>query len=136
MILLAASRDPVEGAIMATALNQISSGDIPNSMWNPGGTLVEPSWNLTSGPPRTTPEPIWAETPKLSAVGEKKTFCNYGLIGTSLHPPLHHPTKKSIAPSPKNAMFRDVNEIILCVIHAYPTSCTICQQVSGYMPQI
>ena len=40
--------------------------------------LVEPSWNpgrttLTSGPPRTTPEPIWAETPKLSAVGGKKT---------------------------------------------------------------
>ena len=32
---------------------------------------MEPSWNLTSGPPRTTPEPIWAETPKLSAVGEK-----------------------------------------------------------------
>ena len=33
---------------------------------------MEPSWNLTSGPPRTTPEPIWAETPKLSGVGEKK----------------------------------------------------------------
>ena len=32
--------------------------------WNPGGTLVKPLWNLTSGPPRTTPEPIWAETPK------------------------------------------------------------------------
>ena len=39
--------------------------------WNYGGTLVEPSWNLASGLPRTTPEPIWAETPKLSAVGEK-----------------------------------------------------------------
>ena len=44
--------------------------------WNLGGTLVEPWWNpggtlnLASGPPRTTPEPIWAETPKLSAVGE------------------------------------------------------------------
>ena len=42
---------------------------------NPGGTLVEPLvepwWNLSSGSPRTTPEPIWAETPKLSAVGEK-----------------------------------------------------------------
>ena len=38
---------------------------------NPGGTLVQPWWNLTSGPPRTTPEPIWAETPKLSAVGEQ-----------------------------------------------------------------
>ena len=34
--------------------------------------------NLTSGPPQTTPEPIWAETPKLSAVGggkkKKKTI--------------------------------------------------------------
>ena len=38
--------------------------------WNPRGTHIEPSWNLTSGPLRTTPEPIWAETPKLSAVGE------------------------------------------------------------------
>ena len=37
---------------------------------DPGGTLVEPWWN---GPPLTTPKPIWAETPKLSAVGEKKT---------------------------------------------------------------
>ena len=44
--------------------------------WNPRGTLVEPLvepwWNLSSGSPRTTPEPIWAETPKLSAVREKK----------------------------------------------------------------
>ena len=32
---------------------------------------MQPSWNLTSAPPQTTPEPIWAETPKLSAVGEK-----------------------------------------------------------------
>ena len=39
--------------------------------WNSGGI----PWNLTSGPPRTTPEPIWAETPKLSAVGEKKKAC-------------------------------------------------------------
>ena len=46
----------------------------PRSWWNSGGTLVEPSWNLTSGPPRTTPEPIWAETPKLSAVGEKGVY--------------------------------------------------------------
>ena len=42
-------------------------------VWNPSGTLVEPLWNLTSGPPRTTPEPIWAKTPKLSAVGGKST---------------------------------------------------------------
>ena len=34
---------------------------------------MEPLWNLTSGPPRTIPEPILAETPKLSAVGEKRT---------------------------------------------------------------
>ena len=33
---------------------------------------MEPSWNLTSRPPRTTPEPIWAETPKLPAVGGEK----------------------------------------------------------------
>ena len=46
--------------------------------WNPGGTLVEPSWNPrgTLVEPylraaRTTPELIWAETPKLSAVGEQ-----------------------------------------------------------------
>ena len=46
----------------------------PRTLAEPGGTLVEPSWTLTSGPPRTTPEPIWAETPKLSAVrGEKQT---------------------------------------------------------------
>ena len=48
--------------------------------WNPGGTLVEDWWNSRGalpqgrpgppGPPRTTPEPVWAETPKLSAVGE------------------------------------------------------------------
>ena len=54
---------------------------LPEPSWNPcgtllkepAGTLVEPWWNLTSGLPRTTPEPIWAETPKLSAVGEKYT---------------------------------------------------------------
>ena len=84
----------VLGIQTSTALAaKISSGDIPNSMrcsfqcshhprsprrtsWNVGGTLVEPSWNLTSGPPRTTPEPIWAETPKLSAVGEKHVKTN------------------------------------------------------------
>ena len=50
-------------------------GTLVERWWNPGGTLVEPLvepwWNLSSGSPRTTPEPIWAETPKLSAVGEK-----------------------------------------------------------------
>ena len=52
-------------------------------LWKPGGTLVKPSWNLTSGPPRTTPEPIWAETPKLSAVGgkEKKNTRHHSITG-------------------------------------------------------
>ena len=55
---------------------KISSGDIPNSMRCSCSVLALPrkprrtSWNLASGPPRTTPEPIWTETPKLSAVGE------------------------------------------------------------------
>ena len=52
---------------------------------NPRGTLVEPWWNLTWGPPRTTPEPIWAETPKLfSCWGIKRLFLskwkNYFLL--------------------------------------------------------
>ena len=51
-------------------------GTLVEPWWNPGGTLVkplvEPWWNLSSGSPRTTPEPIWAETPKLSAAGEKR----------------------------------------------------------------
>ena len=51
-------------------------GTLVEPWWNPGGTLVEPWWNLSSGSPRTTPEPIWAETPKLSAVGEKKETQN------------------------------------------------------------
>ena len=49
-------------------------GPLVEPWWNPRGTLVEPSWNprgtlITSGPPRTTPEPIWAETPKLQLLG-------------------------------------------------------------------
>ena len=47
-------------------------GTLVEPWWNPGGTLVEPWWNLSSGSPQTTPEPIWAETPKLSAAGEKE----------------------------------------------------------------
>ena len=47
-------------------------GDQPAALAEPRRTLVEPSWNLTSGSPWTTPEPIWTETPKLSAVGEKR----------------------------------------------------------------
>ena len=60
---------------------KISSGDIP----------VEPSWNLTSGTPRT-PEPIWA-TPKPSAVGENQkgsTSC-----GKASH---QHPATRVIEP--------------------------------------
>ena len=72
-------------------------GTLVEPWWNPGGTLVEPWsspggtlveplvepwWNLSSGSPRTTPEPIWAETPKLSAVGEKKpTSPTFGGVG-------------------------------------------------------
>ena len=41
--------------------------------WDPGGALVEPSWNLTSGPPRTTPEPIWAETQSLQLLGNNNS---------------------------------------------------------------
>ena len=42
--------------------------------WNPGGTVVEPWWNPRGTLPQGhTPEPIWAETPKLSAVGEKSS---------------------------------------------------------------
>ena len=48
----------------------------PAAIAEPRGTLMEPWWNFTSGPPRTTPEPVWAETPKLSAVGKKSE--NFG----------------------------------------------------------
>ena len=64
---------------------KISSGDIPNSMrcsfytpqprrtwWNPGGNVVEPCGTLVEPYLRAAPDPIWAETPKLAAVGEKK----------------------------------------------------------------
>ena len=40
---------------------------LPRTSWNPRGTLVEPYLRAS----RTTPEPICAETPKLSAVGRK-----------------------------------------------------------------
>ena len=45
------------------------SGTLVES-WNRGGTLVEPWWNYLTSPARTTPELIWAATPKLS-VGER-----------------------------------------------------------------
>ena len=56
----------------------------PAALMEAGGTLVEPWWNLTSGPPRTTPEPIWAETPKLSAVWGKP----YKIINFSTRCPI------------------------------------------------
>ena len=69
------------GALFSARTTPQSSQNLVELWWNPSGTLVEPSWNLTSGPPRTTPEPIWAETPKLSAVrGKKKAsepFCTF-----------------------------------------------------------
>ena len=44
--------------------------------WNPAGTLVEPlvepCFNLISGSARTTPEPIWAETPSFQLLGKKQ----------------------------------------------------------------
>ena len=38
----------------------------------PSETFVEPSWNLSSGPDHPGAYLIWAETPKLPAVGEKR----------------------------------------------------------------
>ena len=61
------------GALFGARTTPQPSQNLVEPSWNPGGTLVEPSWNLISGSPRTTPEPIWAETPKLSAV-EKYAF--------------------------------------------------------------
>ena len=72
----------LSGLVLGPQAKKRSSGDLPDSMRHPAAlaepraTRVEPSWNLvepggtlvdrlTSGPPRTTPEPIWAETPKL-----------------------------------------------------------------------
>ena len=69
--------------------------------WNPGKTLGERWGNLTPGPPRTTPEPIWAETPKLSAVGEKQkattSVANRFDLG-SLGPQNHRPRPQIAAP--------------------------------------
>ena len=54
---------------------------------------MEPSWNLASGPPRTTPEPIRAETPKLSAVGgeKKNTQVVPFVLGCQRMPAQAHP---------------------------------------------
>ena len=58
------------GALFTARTTPQPSQNLVEPSWNPNGTLVKPLWNLTS---RTTPEPIWAETPQLSAVGENKT---------------------------------------------------------------
>ena len=47
-----------------------SGGNLVEPWWNPGGTLVKP-WVEPWVEPWWNPEPIWAETPKLSAVEEK-----------------------------------------------------------------
>ena len=49
------------------------SGTLPEPFQNPSGTLTPESL-------QTTPEPIWAKTPKLLAVGEetKLWFINLG----------------------------------------------------------
>ena len=53
------------GALFSARTTPQPSQNLVEPWWSPGRTLVEPSWNLTSRPPRTTPELIWAETPKL-----------------------------------------------------------------------
>ena len=76
---------------------------------------MEPLWNLTSGPPRTTPEPIWAETPKLSAVGKRteptkgllflyQPLCSF-MLGRSIliptHSHIHKEQRSKTASKPK-----------------------------------
>ena len=85
-------------------------GTLVEPSWNPGG-LVEPTSNLTSGPPRTTPDPIWAETPKLSAVGEEKNDApkrdpkNQNKQKTT-HPNGTHNQNKQKTTHPKRAPFQ------------------------------
>ena len=50
--------------------NLADGGTLVQPCWNPGGTLVESWWNPGGTLAKGRPEPIWAETPKLSAVGE------------------------------------------------------------------
>ena len=64
--------------------------------WNLGGTLVDPSWNLTSGPPRTTLEPIWAETQSFQLLGKKKIAETEKGETILAGPPEDTPTKKVI----------------------------------------
>ena len=42
--------------------------------WNPRGTLVEPWWNPRGTLPRTTPEPIWAETKQTNKTRQTPTY--------------------------------------------------------------
>ena len=54
------------------------SQSLVEASWNPRGTLLKPWWNprgtLVEPYLKATPEPIWAETPKLSAVGEQSAI--------------------------------------------------------------
>ena len=52
--------------------------------WNPGGTLVEPSWNLTSGPPRP-PRSLSGLRPQSFQLLGKNTIGGsvFGLVDTS-----------------------------------------------------
>ena len=65
--------------------------------WNPRSTLVEPY--LRAAPDH--PELIWAETPKLSAVGEKGSFLEKGAF--NILP--HFVTNKGL-PFPNTRRFR------------------------------
>ena len=68
-------RDPGRHAVHLTQKIGCSSAGACGALAEPHGTLVEP-WNPreTLPQPRTTLEPVWAETPKLEAVGEKNKF--------------------------------------------------------------
>ena len=57
------------GALCSARTTPQPSQNLAEPSWNPGGTLVEPC--LRAAPDH--PEPIWAETPKRSAVGKTKT---------------------------------------------------------------
>ena len=87
------------GDIPNSTRSRRTRGTVLEPQWNPGGTPVEPWWNpggtlvenwwKTGGTlvepylrgPRTTPKPTWAETPKLSAVGEEKKMKKESMSG-------------------------------------------------------
>ena len=73
------------------------------------GTLVEPWWNRVEPylrQPRTTPEPIWAETPKLSAVGEKQgRAVELSTLETSLPTSSSHNISANLELNPQVTLF-------------------------------